>query len=94
MVQTGDPEGPSEGFVDPSTGKVRTIPLEIMVDGDSEPIYGATLEVFLQKSFVNFKIFFSFLPKILPIMVNWMLHLKTEVTTVIFYSCMYCIAKL
>lgn len=44
VVQTGDPEGPSEGFVDPSTGKVRTIPLEIMVDGDSEPIYGATLE--------------------------------------------------
>ncbi len=88
MVQTGDPEGPSEGFVDPSTGKVRTIPLEIMVDGDNEPIYGATLEVFLQKSFVNFKISFSFLPKI------WMLHLKTEVTTVIFYSCMYCRAKL
>eukprot|EP01018_Ginkgo_biloba_P013627 Gb_08385 [translate_table: standard] len=44
VVQTGDPEGPAEGFVDPSTGKVRTIPLEIMVDGDKSPIYGATLE--------------------------------------------------
>jgi hypothetical protein len=44
-VQTGDPEGPAEGFVDPSTEKVRTIPLEIMVDGDKSPVYGATLEV-------------------------------------------------
>lgn len=45
VVQTGDPEGPSEGFVDPATGQVRKVPLEIMVDGDKEPIYGATLEV-------------------------------------------------
>uniref|UniRef100_A0A7I4AZJ2 peptidylprolyl isomerase n=1 Tax=Physcomitrium patens TaxID=3218 RepID=A0A7I4AZJ2_PHYPA len=44
VVQTGDPEGPAEGFVDPATGKVRTVPLEIMVDGEKEPIYGATLE--------------------------------------------------
>ncbi|KAJ7553004.1 hypothetical protein O6H91_06G080400 [Diphasiastrum complanatum] len=44
VVQTGDPDGPAEGFVDPSTGKIRTIPLEIMVDGDKQPIYGATLE--------------------------------------------------
>ncbi|XP_024533837.1 peptidyl-prolyl cis-trans isomerase CYP38, chloroplastic [Selaginella moellendorffii] len=44
VVQTGDPAGPAEGFVDPGTGKVRTIPLEIMVDGDKAPIYGATLE--------------------------------------------------
>lgn len=45
VVQTGDPEGPAEGFIDPSTGKSRTIPLEIMVDGDKAPIYGETLEV-------------------------------------------------
>lgn len=45
MVQTGRPEGPSEGFVDPGTGQIRTVPLEIMVDGEKEPIYGATLEV-------------------------------------------------
>ncbi|KAH9329835.1 hypothetical protein KI387_001943, partial [Taxus chinensis] len=44
VVQTGDPEGPAEGFVDPSTEKVRKIPLEIMVDGDKSPVYGATLE--------------------------------------------------
>eukprot|EP00246_Nothoceros_aenigmaticus_P011008 TRINITY_DN2822_c0_g1_i2.p1 TRINITY_DN2822_c0_g1~~TRINITY_DN2822_c0_g1_i2.p1 ORF type:complete len:220 (-),score=45.56 TRINITY_DN2822_c0_g1_i2:364-1023(-) len=44
VVQTGDPDGPSEGFVDPSTGKLRTIPLEIMVNGDPGPIYGETLE--------------------------------------------------
>ncbi|KAM3190724.1 hypothetical protein ACQJBY_068630 [Aegilops geniculata] len=44
VVQTGDPEGPAEGFIDPSTGKSRTIPLEIMVDGDKAPIYGETLE--------------------------------------------------
>ncbi|KAF8697319.1 hypothetical protein HU200_035910 [Digitaria exilis] len=31
VVQTGDPEGPAEGFIDPSTGKIRTIPLEIML---------------------------------------------------------------
>lgn len=45
VVQTGDPQGPAEGFVDPATGQVRTIPLEIMVDGEKEPIYGSTLEV-------------------------------------------------
>lgn len=44
VVQMGDPEGPAEGFVDPSTGNVRKIPLEIMVDGDKSPIYGSTLE--------------------------------------------------
>lgn len=44
VVQTGDPDGPAEGFVDPSTGKLRTIPLELMVNGDPGPIYGETLE--------------------------------------------------
>ncbi|KAI5061074.1 hypothetical protein GOP47_0023579 [Adiantum capillus-veneris] len=44
VVQTGDPDGPSEGFVDPSTGKIRTIPLEIMVVGDKQPVYEETLE--------------------------------------------------
>lgn len=45
VVQTGDPEGPAEGFIDPSTEKTRTIPLEIMVNGEKAPFYGATLEV-------------------------------------------------
>ncbi|XP_030553570.1 peptidyl-prolyl cis-trans isomerase CYP38, chloroplastic [Rhodamnia argentea] len=44
VVQTGDPQGPAEGFIDPSTEKTRTIPLEIMVDGEKAPVYGATLE--------------------------------------------------
>ncbi|XP_057855303.2 peptidyl-prolyl cis-trans isomerase CYP38, chloroplastic isoform X2 [Cryptomeria japonica] len=44
VVQTGDPKGPADGFVDPSTEKVRTIPLEIMAAGDRSPNYGATLE--------------------------------------------------
>lgn len=44
VVQTGDPEGPAEGFIDPSTEKTRTIPLEIMVQGEKSPFYGATLE--------------------------------------------------
>ncbi|MQL87355.1 hypothetical protein Taro_019896 [Colocasia esculenta] len=44
VVQTGDPEGPAEGFIDPSTEKIRAIPLEIMVVGDKAPTYGETLE--------------------------------------------------
>ena len=32
------------GFVDPATGKLRTVPLEIMVKGDKVPLYGDTLE--------------------------------------------------
>ncbi|MBA0739414.1 hypothetical protein Gogos_012691 [Gossypium gossypioides] len=44
VVQTGDPDGPAEGFIDPSTENTRTIPLEIMVDGEKAPVYEATLE--------------------------------------------------
>ncbi|XP_045812441.1 peptidyl-prolyl cis-trans isomerase CYP38, chloroplastic [Trifolium pratense] len=44
VVQTGDPEGPAEGFIDPSTEKTRTIPLELMVEGEKAPVYGETLE--------------------------------------------------
>lgn len=40
----GDPEGPEVGFVDPSTNKLRTIPLEVYVPGDKIPVYGETLE--------------------------------------------------
>ncbi|AFZ44128.1 peptidyl-prolyl cis-trans isomerase cyclophilin type [Halothece sp. PCC 7418] len=43
-VQTGDPPGPEEGFVDPETGEYRSIPLEILVRGDEKPVYGSTLE--------------------------------------------------
>lgn len=43
-VQAGDPPGEAAGFVDPQTGEYRSIPLEILVAGDSEPTYGITLE--------------------------------------------------
>jgi peptidylprolyl isomerase len=44
VLQIGDPPGKEDGFVDPKTGEYRTIPLEVMVDGDSQPVYGITLE--------------------------------------------------
>ncbi|MBE9126793.1 MULTISPECIES: peptidylprolyl isomerase [unclassified Coleofasciculus] len=44
VVQAGDPPGPEEGFIDPNTGEYRAIPLEVLVRGDDEPIYGITLE--------------------------------------------------
>ncbi|MEM8602908.1 MAG: peptidylprolyl isomerase [Cyanobacteria bacterium P01_H01_bin.121] len=44
IAQLGDPEGPEEGFVDPATGEYRSIPLEIKLKGDDDPIYGFTLE--------------------------------------------------
>ena len=43
-VQTGDPPGPEQGFINPETGEYRSIPLEILVQGDEKPVYGATLE--------------------------------------------------
>ncbi len=44
VLQTGDPPGPEQGFIDPATGKYRAVPLEVLVQGDKEPIYGTTLE--------------------------------------------------
>ncbi|MEG3911828.1 peptidylprolyl isomerase [Microcoleus sp. w1-18aA5] len=44
VLQTGDPEGREEGFIDPTTGKYRNIPLEVLVREEKEPIYGITLE--------------------------------------------------
>ena len=32
------------GFKDPKTGELRTIPFEVMVQGDKEPVYEITLE--------------------------------------------------
>ena len=44
VLQTGDPPGKEQGFIDPKTGKYRAIPLEILGEGDTEPTYGTTLE--------------------------------------------------
>ena len=44
VLQTGDPPGADDGFIDPKTGKYRAVPLEVLVRGESEPIYGTTLE--------------------------------------------------
>ncbi len=44
VLQTGDPAGPDQGFIDPATGKYRAIPLEVLVKGDPSPTYGITLE--------------------------------------------------
>lgn len=44
VLQTGDPAGAEDGFVDPKTKTYRAIPLEILVKGDDMPVYGNTLE--------------------------------------------------
>ena len=44
ILQTGDPAGAEEGYIDPETGEYRAIPLEIKIRSELEPIYGATLE--------------------------------------------------
>ena len=44
VLQTGDPEGPEEGYIDPKTKEYRAIPMEILVKGDDAPTYGVTLE--------------------------------------------------
>jgi peptidylprolyl isomerase len=44
VLQTGDPDGPDEGFIDPKTKTYRSVPLEILVKGDKVPTYGVTLE--------------------------------------------------
>lgn len=44
VLQVGDPPGKEEGFIDPKTNKYRAIPLEVMVQGDTKPTYGITLE--------------------------------------------------
>lgn len=44
VLQTGDPKGPAEGYVDPKTGQERTVPLEIRIPGDPAPVYNQTFE--------------------------------------------------
>lgn len=44
VLQTGDPAGPADGFVDPVSQQQRRVPLEIKVPGESEPFYNQTFE--------------------------------------------------
>jgi len=44
VLQTGDPDGDADGFVDPKTGRQRQVPLEIRVPGESVPFYNQTFE--------------------------------------------------
>lgn len=44
VAEVGAKDGQEDGFIDPETGEYRTIPLEILVQGEPEPIYGITLE--------------------------------------------------
>jgi len=44
ILQAGDPPGEANGFIDPKTKQYRAIPLEVLVKGDSLPVYGETLE--------------------------------------------------
>ncbi|MGD2182898.1 peptidylprolyl isomerase [Lusitaniella coriacea] len=42
--QVGDPPGKEEGFIDPKTKEYRAIPLEVLIQGEEEPLYEITLE--------------------------------------------------
>ena len=44
VLQSGDPKGDAEGFIDPKTKQERHVPLEILVPGDASPIYNMTFE--------------------------------------------------
>jgi len=44
VVQTGDPDGPADGYIPLGAREPRKIPLEIMVKGDKEPMWGSTTE--------------------------------------------------
>jgi len=44
VLQTGDPEGEAQGFVDPQTQQLRTIPLEIRTVREEQPLYNLTFE--------------------------------------------------
>jgi peptidylprolyl isomerase len=44
VLQTGDPKGDAQGYVDPKSGTERQVPLEIRISGDAEPVYNQTFE--------------------------------------------------
>ncbi|WP_187293897.1 peptidylprolyl isomerase [Gloeobacter kilaueensis] len=45
LMQVSDPQGGNDGgYKDPSTGKIRRIPIEIIPEGQAQPVYGKTLK--------------------------------------------------
>jgi peptidylprolyl isomerase len=44
VLQSGDPEGPEIGYVDPKTKQERHVPLEIRVPEEDDTIYNQTFE--------------------------------------------------
>ena len=44
VLQSGDPEGPELGYVDPKTRQERHVPLEIRVPDEEDTIYNETFE--------------------------------------------------
>ncbi|MEB3243899.1 MAG: peptidylprolyl isomerase [Cyanobacteriota bacterium] len=44
VLQTGDPEGPADGFIDPATKAERRVPLEIRIPSEPAPFYNQTFE--------------------------------------------------
>ncbi|MEO1002075.1 MAG: peptidylprolyl isomerase [Cyanobacteria bacterium J06638_7] len=44
VLQSGDPEGPEQGYIDPQTGQERRVPLEIRVPEEEAPFYNQTFE--------------------------------------------------
>ena len=43
-LQTGDPDGDADGYIDPATGKSRTVPIEVRLPDQKVPTYGKTFE--------------------------------------------------
>jgi peptidylprolyl isomerase len=44
VLQTGDPAGPAEGFIDPASKTERHVPLEIRIPSEPTPYYNQTFE--------------------------------------------------
>ncbi|MEA5478787.1 peptidylprolyl isomerase [Pseudanabaena galeata UHCC 0370] len=43
-LQTGDPNGAADGYIDPKTKKYRTVPIEVRLPDQKVPTYGKTFE--------------------------------------------------
>jgi peptidylprolyl isomerase len=43
-LQAGAPSDKVDGYIDPATGKLRTVPMEVRVPNRKEPLYGKTFD--------------------------------------------------